>query len=67
MNTYLQVLAVVVNHSKLPLANRFCGKGDVHCYSLDEVRDLMTAAGFRVECLEARAHLRLHAVGRKKP
>ncbi len=55
----------IINHIELPLANYVAKKGDVHCYSLDEVRKLAFGAGLEVEICERRKGMRLHAVMRK--
>ncbi len=55
----------IINHIELPLANYVAKKGDVHCYSLDEVSNLAKQAGLRTELCEARKGMRLHAVLRK--
>ncbi len=54
----------IINHIELPLAN-LAGKGDVHCYSLKEVRKLAEEVGLQVEISEQRKGMRLHAVMRK--
>ncbi|MDO4633320.1 MAG: class I SAM-dependent methyltransferase [Eubacteriales bacterium] len=54
----------IVNHIELPLVN-LAGKGDVHLYSLEEVRRLAEQVGLQMEISEARKGMRLHAVMRK--
>ena len=54
-----------INHVELPLLNRFCGKGDVRCYSRQDVQKLCDLSGLRLESFEVRKGMRLHAVIRK--
>ncbi len=54
-----------VNHIELPICNKLAHKGDVHCYSLNEVRALGLGSGLKPELVEARRGMRLHAVMRK--
>ncbi len=53
------------NYIELPLANKFAGKGDVHCYSVKEVERLCVECGLKPERIEVRKGMRLHAVMRK--
>ena len=53
-----------MNHVEMPLIN-LTGHGDVHVYSVDEVRKLCDKAGLRLEMGEKRGFLRLHCVARK--
>ena len=52
------------NHIEMPLIN-LTGHGDVHVYSVDEVRTLCDKAGLRLERGEKRGFFRLHCVARK--
>ncbi|BBF43134.1 UbiE/COQ5 methyltransferase [Lachnospiraceae bacterium KM106-2] len=54
-----------INHIKLPLINMLMHKGDVHCYSTDEIEQLYRNAGFEPLTIEQRKGMRLHAVCRK--
>ncbi len=65
MTTGNPILQWLTNHIELPMANLLLKKGDVHCYSLKEVRTLAEQAGLQVEICEKRKGMRLHAVMRK--
>ena len=52
------------NHVELPLVH-LTGHGDVHVYSVDEVRRLCARAGLSLERGEKRGFFRLHCVARK--
>ena len=52
------------NHIELPLVN-LTGHGDVHVYSVDEVRMLCAKAGLILELGEKRGFFRLHCVARR--
>ena len=54
----------LVNNIELPLVN-LAGKGDVHVYGRDEVRELCRRSGLRMELFEKRGFCRLHCVARK--
>ena len=52
------------NHVELPVVN-MTGHGDVHVYSVAEVRELCRKAGLTLETGEKRGFFRLHCVARK--
>ncbi len=54
----------IINNIELPLAN-LVGKGDVHCYSRAEVKELCERSGLQLENFEVRRGMRMHAVIRK--
>ena len=53
-----------MNHVEMPVIN-LLGHGDVHVYSVNEVRRLCDKAGLRLESGEKRGFFRLHCVARK--
>ncbi len=65
MTSKSRVVLWAINHIELPICNRIAHKGDVHCYSLDEVRALCCDYGLKPELIEVRRGMRLHAVMRK--
>ncbi|MBQ9384962.1 MAG: class I SAM-dependent methyltransferase [Ruminiclostridium sp.] len=52
------------NHVELPVVN-LSGHGDVHVYSVAEVRELCRGSGLTLEAGEKRGFFRLHCVARK--
>ncbi len=54
------------NHIEIPLLNRFFQKGDVKCYSKNDVQQLCDESNLILERFEIRKGMRLHAVIRKK-
>ena len=59
------LLRWLFNHIEMPLLNRFATKGDVKCYGLEELRDMVKAVGFQPMVVEHRKKMRLHVVCRK--
>ncbi len=58
------ILRWLMNHVELPLAN-IAGHGDVRVYGVEDVRQLCSNAGLRLEHGESRGFFRLHCVARK--
>lgn len=54
-----------INHIEIPLCNRFLHKGDVHCYTKSDIKQLCDRSGLILECYEVRKGFRLHCVVRK--
>lgn len=54
-----------INHIEIPIANRVLKKGDVHCYTQNDILRLCTASGLKLEKYEVRKGFRLHCVVRK--
>lgn len=54
------------NNMEIPFFNRFCGKGDVHCYTKADIEKLCVASGLQLEKYEVRKGFRLHCVVRNK-
>jgi len=64
-NTSNNILIWLVNHIEMPIANIF-GHGDVRIYSIDEMKELVEDAGFKIIKLEKQDNFRLHLVARKE-
>lgn len=54
-----------INHIEIPLANKVMRKGDVHCYSRDDIQRLCEASGLKLEKYVVQKGFRLHCVVRK--
>lgn len=53
------------NHVELPVINKLAKKGDVHCYTREDIQKLCDACGLILEKYEVRKNFRLHCVVRK--
>lgn len=60
-----KVMMWFINHIEIPLANKVMRKGDVHCYSRDDIQRLCDASGLKLEKYEVQKGFRLHCVVRK--
>lgn len=56
----------VMNHVEIPFLNHVMKKGDVHCYSRDDIQKLCLKCGLKLEKYEVRKGFRLHAVIRNE-
>ncbi len=54
-----------INHIELPFFNAVAGRGDVHCYSKDDIQKFCDRSGLVLEKFEVRKGFRLHCVIRK--
>lgn len=55
----------LINHIEMPIVNSFFKKGDVHCYTKNDIQRLCTASGLKLERYEVRKGFRLHCVVKK--
>ena len=60
-----RVIMWLINHIKIPTANKVMRKGDVHVYSKDDIQKLCDISGMKLELYEVRKGFRLHCVVRK--
>ena len=60
-----KVMMWFINHIEIPLANKVMRKGDVHCYSRDDIQRLCEASGLKLEKYVVQKGFRLHCVVRK--
>lgn len=60
-----KVMMWFINHIEIPLANKVMRKGDVHCYSRDDIQRLCEASRLKLEKYEVQKGFRLHCVVRK--
>lgn len=60
-----KVIMWFINHIEIPLANKVMRKGDVHCYSRDDIQRLCEASGLKLEKYEVQKGFHLHCVVRK--
>lgn len=54
-----------INHIEMPIINNVFKKGDVHCYTKNDIQKLCIASGLKLERYEVRKEFRLHCVVRK--
>lgn len=54
-----------INHIEIPTINKVFRKGDVHCYTQNDILRLCIANGLKLEKYEVRKGFRLHCVVRK--
>lgn len=54
-----------INHIEIPIINSVLKKGDVHCYTKNDIQRLCIASGLKLERYEVRKGFRLHCVVRK--
>lgn len=54
-----------INHIEIPIVNSILKKGDVHCYTKNDIQRLCIASGLKLERYEVRKGFRLHCVVRK--
>lgn len=54
-----------INHIEIPIINSVLKKGDVHCYTKNDIQRLCIAGGLKLERYEVRKGFRLHCVVRK--
>lgn len=54
-----------INNIQMPIFNRVFKKGDVHCYTKNDIQKLCNASGLKLERYEVRKGFRLHCVVRK--
>ncbi len=55
-----------INNIELPFLRTFAKKGDVHCYSKEDIQKLCDKSGLVMEKFEVRKGFRLHCVIRNK-
>lgn len=56
----------IINHIEMPMCNKVFKKGDVHCYTREDIQKLCEKSGLQLERYEVRKGFRLHCVVRKR-